>query len=104
MSVPGRTVGVPFKPGERIAGRQKGTPNKTTVTMKAAIMAVYDRLQKGHAEPHGHFAKWAEENSDKFYTHIAPKLIPVQVAGSDDPNDAPLGISVTFVKPPQTAE
>lgn len=64
-------------------------------------MSVYERLQEGHKDPHGHFKDWAEANPKEFYTQIAPKLIPVQVAGSDDPNDAPLGISVTFVKPPK---
>lgn len=68
-----------FRPGERRVGRVKGTPNKTTATAKAAIQSVYDRLQEGHPDPHGHFADWARDNPADFYTKVYPRLLPVQV-------------------------
>jgi hypothetical protein len=77
------------KPGERRGGRQKGTPNKTTATMKQAIAAVYEKLQRDHAkaeenqEDHGHFAKWANDNPTEFY-RIAAKLLPLQIGGVDN--------------------
>lgn len=69
----------PPKPGERRGGRQKGTPNKTTATMKAAIQSVYDQLQSDHGdEPHSHFIAWAKANDTEFYK-LASKLLPLQV-------------------------
>tara|TARA_R110002074_G_scaffold262994_2_gene435128 strand:- start:14686 stop:14892 length:207 start_codon:yes stop_codon:yes gene_type:complete len=51
--------------------------------MKAAIQSVYDQLQAGHEEPHGHFLDWAKREPSEFYK-IASKLIPIQVGGDDE--------------------
>lgn len=59
-------------------GRKKGSVNKTTATMKAAIQSVYDQLQKDTGEEHGHFLSWATEQPTEFYK-IASKLLPMQV-------------------------
>lgn len=91
-------------PGEHRGGRQKGTPNKTTATMKQAIAAVYEKLQRDHArkektaDDHGHFAKWAQEHPTEFYK-IAAKLLPLQIGGveDEDGNQAP-GIVIKFVR------
>lgn len=64
-------------------GRPKGVPNKSTATMKAAIQAVYDKLQEKSKEPHGHFLAWAEEYPTEFYK-VASKLIPIQVGGDPE--------------------
>jgi hypothetical protein len=66
------------KPPNAGKGRKKGVPNKSTATMKAAIQAVYDKLQIDTGEAHGHFIGWAEENPTEFYK-IASKLLPLQV-------------------------
>jgi hypothetical protein len=62
----------------KLGGRQKGTPNKTTVVMKEAIMSVYADLQEEAGESHGHFKQWAKDNSTEFYK-IAAKLIPQDI-------------------------
>lgn len=59
-------------------GRKKGSVNKTTATMKAAIQSVYDKLQDSKGGDHQHFLTWAEENQTEFYK-IASKLLPMQV-------------------------
>lgn len=64
--------------GVKTGGRKKDTPNKTTATMKAAIQAVYDKLQTDTGKAHGHFIEWAGENPTEFYK-IASKLLPLQV-------------------------
>ena len=75
--------------GTRGRGRPKGVPNKTTATMKQAIAAVYEKLQRDHAkkektgDDHGHFAKWANDHPTEFYK-IAAKLLPLQIGGIDD--------------------
>lgn len=85
-------------------GRPKGMPNKTTATMKQAIAAVYEKLQRDHARKqkgandHGHFAEWAEKHPTDFYK-IAAKLLPLQIGGVDDGDDSgPAPILVRFVK------
>lgn len=88
--------------GVKTGGRQAGTPNKTTATMKAAIMTVYDRLQEGREEPHGHFLAWAQEEPTEFY-RLASKLIPLQMS-SDPENPMPTGFTVMLVKNDQTAD
>jgi len=72
-------------------GRPKGSVNKSTATMKAAIESVYQALQEGSGKPHGHFIEWAKDNETEFYK-LAAKLIPIQVGG--DPN----GVPVAFQK------
>lgn len=71
------------KGSPKLGGRQKGTPNKTTATMKTAIMSVYERLQAGTGDPHGHFLKWAEDTPTEFYK-LASKLLPIQLAGDEE--------------------
>lgn len=63
--------------GAKTGGRVAGTPNKATATMKAAVQAVYDKLQASTGKEHGHFLKWAEEQPTEFYK-LASKLIPIQ--------------------------
>jgi hypothetical protein len=86
-------------------GRPKGMPNKTTSTMKEAIAAVYEKLQRDkakedgdHTETHAHFANWAKDHPTEFY-RIAAKLLPLQLStGDDDGDGGPAGILIKFVK------
>ena len=64
-------------------GRPKGSVNKTTATMKAAIQSVYDKLQEERGGNHGHFLNWAKSEPTEFY-RLASKLIPIQVGGDED--------------------
>ncbi|KEQ53061.1 hypothetical protein [Sphingobium chlorophenolicum] len=63
-------------------GRQKGTPNKTTAMMKAAIEDVFQKLQDGDGGDNAHFLGWAKENPTEFYK-LSSKLLPLQLTGAD---------------------
>jgi hypothetical protein len=71
----------------KVAGRVKGTPNKSSATVKDNILAVFNRLE-GTAG----MAKWAQANQTEFYKLYA-KLLPTQAehTGADG---APLFPSV----------
>lgn len=67
------------KPGERRGGRRAGTPNKTTASVKAALVAAFDDL--GGVES---LVSWGRRNRTEFYKLWA-KLLPaeVQLSGQD---------------------
>lgn len=88
------------KPGP---GRPKGLQNKTTSTMKQAIAAVYDALQKGQKVEHGHFIEWAKKHPTEFYK-IASKLLPLQISGDDEGGPVQAAISIAFVKTDEPRE
>ena len=62
----------------KVAGREKGTPNKVTASAKENILAVFNRLE-GTAG----MAKWARKHQTEFYK-LYGRLIPVEshVSGS----------------------
>ena len=70
-----------FKGGKRIgAGRKKGIPNKTTATVKEAIIAAAEGLG---GIPR--MIEWAKEdplNERAFWASVYPKLLPLQVDAS----------------------
>lgn len=59
--------------GKRYGGRQAGTPNKVTKTVKANVIAVFDMI--GGLET---MAEWATENRTDFFK-LYSKLLPLQV-------------------------
>jgi hypothetical protein len=61
------------KPGERRGGRQTGTPNKTTVAVKEALVAAFDGM--GGVKK---LQSWATDNPTEFYKLWA-KLLPQDV-------------------------
>lgn len=69
--------------GRKTGGRRKGTPNKTTATIKEAITSVYADLQAETGQEHGHFLAWAKDSPTEFYK-LAAKLIPIQLGGDPD--------------------
>jgi hypothetical protein len=74
--------GEPRTPG---AGRKKGTPNRETLTVKAAVAKVFADLQEesreGKPKYEGvHLRSWAMEQPTEFYK-IAARLIPTEVSG-----------------------
>lgn len=76
-------------------GRQKGTPNKSTAQLKAAIEGAF-----AYCEEHGEgFNVWALKNETIFYTQIAPKLLPVQLNHADADGEKLTGINVNLVGP-----
>ena len=71
------------KPGERRGGRQKGTPNKISGTVREMVLEAL--AQKGGTE-------WLKEQMDKnpsAYMALLGKILPQQHTGL---NDGPLSI------------
>lgn len=66
------------KPGERRGGRQKGTPNKTSASVKAALAQAFD---EGGGVPA--LVKWMKDNRTEFYK-IWSRLLPTEVKGNLD--------------------
>lgn len=60
------------KPGERRGGRQKGTPNKTTVAVKEALTTAFQGMG-GVAK----LQEWAEENPGEFYK-LWGRMLPIE--------------------------
>lgn len=71
---------VPKRPQPK-GGSRKGIPNKTTVAVKDAIALAAEGL--GGTD---RLISWAQEdplNERAFWANIYPKLLPLQVTGSD---------------------
>lgn len=74
--------------GYKTGGRKKGTPNKTTMEVKAALLEAFDDL--GGVES---LVAWATENPTEFYKLWA-KVMPVQMTESTDSRE-PIDIRIT---------
>lgn len=78
--------------GKKTGGRTKGTPNKTTATVKEAIEFAAAGLGGGER-----LMAWAREdaaNERIFWGQIYTKLLPMQVTGEDGKG---IPVAVTFV-------
>jgi UV DNA damage repair endonuclease len=75
----------------KVAGREKGTPNKVSATVKENIICVFTRLGSTAA-----MAEWAEENKTEFY-RMYSRLAPIsnEVSGPDG-SSIPVSINVNF--------
>ena len=58
-------------------GKQKGTQNKITRTVKAAVLEAFNELQ---GDPNANLLTFAKKFPRDFYA-IAAKLIPTEVQG-----------------------
>lgn len=65
-------------PGERRGGRQKGTPNRITADIKAAILGAFAKV--GGED---YLALQAHENPQAFMTLLG-KVLPTQVSNCED--------------------
>ena len=63
--------------GRKTGGRSKGTPNKTTATLKDMILQALD--QQGGAD---YLYRQADENPAAFMTLVG-KVLPMQVTGAE---------------------
>lgn len=63
------------KPGERRGGRQKGTPNKLTKTVKEAFETAFEEMQ---GDPAVKLGAWGKANPTEFYK-LAARLIPAEI-------------------------
>lgn len=81
--------------GKKWGGRQKGTPNKITTSIKEGFKLAFDAIG-GHEE----LAKWGMENRTEFYK-LASKLIPteIQPLGKDGEPSNGFEITINHVKP-----
>ena len=66
-----------FRPGERVTGRQKGTVNKLTVSIREAIEHAFDEL--GGASYLVHVGK----NDPRTFCALLGKLLPTKLANAD---------------------
>ena len=76
------------------AGSKPGVP-RSEKTKKAheAIHAAFEGIGGVPA-----LVEWAKENRDAFYERVWPKIIPVQMQHSGDPDGAPIAVArVEFV-------
>lgn len=60
-------------------GRQKGTPNRLSRTVKETVLEVFNKLQDPKSEVS--LEKWAKDEPTEFY-RIAAKLIPTEITGT----------------------
>jgi hypothetical protein len=67
----------PNRKGERRGGRKRGTPNKTTASVREAIALAFDGIGGVPA-----LIRWARRNRDPFYTRMLTRLLPTQVDSS----------------------
>jgi hypothetical protein len=80
-----RTYTPRLPPGEKrrkAGGRGKGTPNKSTIAIREAVLQVFADLQDRSGEANGHLMDWALGNATDFY-RLSSKLLPRQVTGED---------------------
>jgi hypothetical protein len=66
-----------FRPGERVTGRQKGTVNKLTVSIRDAIEHAFDRL--GGVSYLEHVGK----TDPRTFCALLSKLLPTKLANAD---------------------
>ena len=79
--------------GKKTGGRQKGSLNKTTSNIKAAIEDAFQYLE----ENSDGLRTWASRNQDVFYTQLMPKLLPVQLNHADNDGEKLEGFKVILV-------
>jgi len=58
-----------YAPGTRpkTGGRQKGTPNRSTVRLREALNSAFHDLQEEADERDGHLKAWARDRPGEFY-------------------------------------
>ena len=86
---------------QKTGGRKKGTPNKTTRALKEAILLAAEQHgedDKGKGGLPGYLRKVAREDV-KAFSGLLGKVLPLQVAGPDDPDGNPTEIVLRVVRP-----
>jgi hypothetical protein len=86
--------------GKKTGGRTKGTPNKTTATVKEAIEFAASGLGGGQR-----LMAWAQEdpaNERIFWGQIYTKLLPLQVTGENGKDLIPPAITFAITQAPNS--
>jgi hypothetical protein len=80
------------KGAAKTGGRKRGTPNKTTASVKEAIEQAYEAAGGDPA-----FGEWARTNQTDFYTRILTRILPkeLEVTGNAA---KPIGVTLRFGK------
>ena len=81
---------------KRGPGRPKGSVNKFTGDLKAAILAATDSYENEEGKKGAQ--AWLEDmrrDYPKTFMQMVARLIPLQVAGSDDPKSLPINIVIS---------
>lgn len=81
-----------FKPGERVVGRAKGTPNKRTVNVRNAIESAAYRL--GGVNRLVEWVRECPENERIFWGTMYMKLLPYLVQGTGPAGEIELRLKV----------
>lgn len=78
--------------GQKTGGRTKGTPNKTTASVKNALIEAFEEL--GGVES---LVAWGQQEPGEFYK-LWVKIMPTEVKAEHTGADgSPLGILIEFV-------
>src|SRR4051812_33451312 len=85
--------GIPFRKGERLVGREKGTPNKRTVEVRPVIQAAAREI--GGAERLVAWIKESPQNESLFWTTMFTRLLPVRVEGSGAGGEIEVNVKLT---------
>lgn len=88
---------IPAHPAQRGRAGAKGSAGRRLKTAREAIAEAAETI--GGAR---RLAEWTKEdpaNERAFWTTIYPKLLPLQVAGTDDPDGNPTAIRINIVDP-----
>lgn len=80
-------------PGERRGGRKKGTPNKLTADVRAAILGALEEVGGQR-----YLVVQAHENPVAFMTLLG-KCLPKVVTGEDGKDLLPRDVTIRFVGP-----
>jgi len=84
--------------GIKTGGRQKGSLNKVTTTVKESVLNAFNELQK---DPEANVISWGKKNLKDFYL-IASRLIPTEMAVKAEVTQ--IEISKTLITKPKLSE
>lgn len=78
------------KPGERRGGRKKGSRNKVTASVKAALTQAFEKI--GGVDS---LVKWAKKNPALFYPLWA-RMLPPELKPADEKPPGNVNVNVHF--------
>ncbi|HEY6021799.1 MAG TPA: hypothetical protein VIY48_18595 [Candidatus Paceibacterota bacterium] len=85
--------------GKKVGGRKKGTPNKSTVSVKEALQAAFDGMGGMEA-----LKVWGQQEPTEFYklwSKMLPQEVKSEISGKDGAPIAPV-LNVTVGSQPKS--